>query len=43
MTMAAHIKENFELRGIAHNLINTNGYHFGGKHGGMQADMVLEE
>jgi hypothetical protein len=42
MTKATLIKENIEL-GLAYSFGGLVHYHHGGKHGSMQADMVLEE
>jgi hypothetical protein len=42
MTKATLIKENIEL-GLAYSFRDLVYYHHGGKHGGRQADMVLEE
>ena len=42
MTMATLIKDNIEL-GLAYSFRGLVHYHHGRKHGGMQADMVLEE
>ena len=42
MTKATLIKENIEL-GLAYSFRGLVHYHHGGKHGCMQADMVLEK
>jgi hypothetical protein len=42
MTKAALIKDNFELE-LAYSFRGSVHYHHGRKHGGTQADMVLEE
>jgi hypothetical protein len=42
MTKASLIKDNISLR-LAYRLRGSVHYHHGGKHGNMQADMVLEE
>jgi hypothetical protein len=41
MTMAAPIKENISL-GLAYRFRGSTHCHLGGKHGGMQPDMVLQ-
>ena len=42
MTMATLIKESIYL-GLAYNFRDMVHYHQGGKHGGMQADMMQRE
>ena len=41
MATAALIKENISL-GLTYSFRGSVHYHHGGKHGGMQADVVLE-
>ena len=42
MTKATHIKVNTDLW-LAHSFRGSIHYHHGGKHGSIQADMVLDE
>ena len=42
MTVATLLKDNIELE-LAYSFSGLVHYHHGGKHGNMQADMVLEE